>query len=108
MRIQEVDEHLDYPRFWQGREDTAGAGHAFWQTVEGLADTYPCMACKPVAQALVHGGHDTINILLGKGAYTPKQFETLHEIVEDAWHKWNEEGRPTHRELRHEVEREHG
>lgn len=90
MHIVEVEEHLDYERFWKGRESTTDAGHAFWEITQGLADSYPCPSCKPGAQALTHGGHDAISILLGKpGApFTPKHFEDLVSMVEQANHKY--------------------
>lgn len=89
LHIVEVNEHLDYSRFWKGREDTKGAGNAFWDMIEGLADSYPCPPCKPGAQALAHGGHDTVNLLLGKRSQTPKQFEMLYAMVNEAHAKYH-------------------
>lgn len=100
MHIVEVDEHLDYGRFWQGRESTTEAGHAYWEITQGLADSYPCPPCKEGAQALAHGGHDAISIILGKkGApFTPKHFENFLEIAHQAEHKYR------HMKAKHEVE----
>jgi hypothetical protein len=103
VHIVEVDEHLDYKRFWEGREHTKAAGRAFWEVIEGLADSYPCATCKRGAQALAHGGHDVVNIHLGKAVQTPTQLKDLYEMVASAWHKYEKHGAgKTHR-----VEGEH-
>lgn len=101
MHIVEVDERLDYGRFWKGRESTTEAGHAFWEIAQGLADSYPCPPCKPVAQALIHGGHDVVNLHLGKPVHTPDHLERLFQIIHEAEHKYEHT-------KRHKVEQEHG
>lgn len=104
MHIVETEEHLDFQRFWEGREDTKSAGRAFWEMFEGLADSYPCAPCKAGAQALAHGGHDVINVHLGKKVVTPEHFENLYQMVNSAYHKYTAHGAgKTHR-----IERDHG
>ena len=101
MHIVEVDEHLDYKKFWEGRESTADAGHAWWELTQGLADTYPCEPCKPGAQAFSHGAHDAISILVhDRLPKTPEHFEALVMIVEEAKHKLEHMKAKT----KHEVE----
>ncbi len=74
-----------------GDNITEVAGHRFWQIIEDLSDDYACSHCKEGAQALAHGGHDTISLLV-KGRYpeTPEHFEKLHELVNLAWDKYVE------------------
>lgn len=84
MHIKEVDEHLDYSTFWAGREDTVSAGRAFWSLVHGLADTYPCVSCKPVAQTLVSGIHDMNNIFLKGFVYDAPRWREFTKMVRNA------------------------
>ena len=57
----------------------------YWELIEGGADSFPCSTCKPGARALIHGAHDVINIIKGKGVHTPEEFATGHEMWEYAW-----------------------
>lgn len=88
MHIKEVDEHLDYSAYWtfppQVHDITKAAGNRFWGDLEGMADHYPCGPCKPGAQAIAHGSHDVINLLLGKKVQTPEHFERLVGMVHEA------------------------
>lgn len=103
MHIIEKDEHLDYSRFWTGKESTADAGHAWWEITQGLADSYPCRPCKPGAQALAYGGHDAISLLLNKpGApRTPEHFVSLKKLVDAAWEKYQQKLHTDHIAGRH-------
>ena len=87
MHIKEVDEHLDYHAYWHIPDDvtdvTKFAGNRMWPDIEGIADHYPCPPCKPGAQALTHGGHDVVNILLGKQVHTPQHFKYLMEMTHE-------------------------
>ena len=88
MHIKEVNEHLDYGAYWTfppGVHDiTKAAGNRFWRDIEGMADSYPCSPCKPGAQALTHGGHDVINVLLGRRVQTPQHYRRLIQMVHEA------------------------
>jgi len=99
MHIKEVDEHIDYRSYWtfppEVHDITVAAGHRFWRDLEGIADHYPCGTCKPGAQAIAHGSHDMISLLLNKpnAPQTPKEFVMLHEMMDAAWLKYRKKSR---------------
>lgn len=108
--VETKDEKLDYKKFWtfppEVKDITKAAGNRFWEITQGLADEYPCPPCKPGAQALTHGGHDVVNLLLGRKVRTPQHFEMLHDMVEEAWDRYTQrkgEVSATHRGRHPEV-----
>ena len=84
---------LDPRSYWtfppEVHDITAAAGQKFWGDFEALADDYPCEPCKRGAQAITHGGHDMINILLGKPAKTPKHLADLIEMTDEVKRRLN-------------------
>lgn len=85
--IEEVDEHLDYEKFYQTRNDTVSAGRATWEMWQGMADHYPCGTCKPFAQALTYGGEDIVRLMTDRRPKHPQQLMTLIRAVEEAKRK---------------------
>lgn len=113
MHIVEVDEHLDYGKFYEFPETekdiTKAAGRRTWEILHGLAENYPCPPCKPVFQTLMSGAHDVVNVHLGKGVYDKEKFLEFSELVAEAVDKAGLAGEVAHHhEHRHEVEGEHG
>jgi hypothetical protein len=65
-------------------------GREVWSILEWIGDNYPCKTCKLGAQALTHGGHDVVSLLLGKeGApFTPNYFLELVRMTNEAYEKY--------------------
>lgn len=95
MHIVEVDEHLDYKKYWTFPPDvhdiTLAAGRRMWREWQGMADSYPCPPCKPGAQAIAYGSETMIGLLIGKknAPKYPAKFEELHEMMDAAWKKYS-------------------
>ena len=88
MHLKETaNDMIDAKSYWtfppEVHDITKAAGNRFWGDVEALADSYPCGPCRPGAQAIAHGGHDMINVLLGKPPKTPKHLADLIEMTDE-------------------------
>ena len=94
MHLKETpDDMIDVKSYWTFKPEveniTKAAGNRFWGDFENLADSYPCAPCKRGAQAIAHGGHDLINVLLGKPPQTPKQLADLLEMSDEVKRRLN-------------------
>ena len=64
--IVEVDEHLDYQKFYANHQDVQSAGRITWPLLQGLADNYPCPTCQRFFRALAYGGEDVVRLSTGR------------------------------------------
>ncbi len=88
MHLKETpDDRIDARAYWtfppEVHDITKAAGDRWWNDVQNTADSYPCLPCRPGAQAIAHGGHDLINVLLGKPVVTPKHLANLIEMTDE-------------------------
>ena len=91
--IAEVDEHLDYEKFFNYGMPKEGLsneewrkliGNRTWALMHGLIDHYPCEQCAEGGRVLVSGIHDMVNLSLGKGIFDFDSWKAFLEMVETA------------------------
>ena len=91
--IAEVDEHLDYEKFFNYGMPKEGLsndewrrliGNRTWALLHGIIDHYPCEQCAEGGRTLISGIHDMVNLSLGKPIYDFDRWQDFLGMVDKA------------------------